>query len=732
MIKAFNAWLRKVGLTLFLLAVSCFSVFGQSQIITISQRDLANQGSINLSSYMWQYHIGDNPQWADSNYDDANWEPAYTIMKSGGMLDTHWSGIGWFRLHIYIDSTVTQLPIGLNFEDKGASEIYINGKLIKRIGIVSSDKKDEHPKINIPPFITSMQPGKDYVIAVRYSNHQYYNFLSSNYFDQANIYKGFTLSLGSFDIMYSNILEMQHHYFFYMLLLLGIAIGIFFIHLIMYIYYPDQKSNLFYGLTIGCFSIIIFSELQLNLTHSLHYYIVVLIIDLISFIWMGLLLLRFTYSLTKRTIPLHFYFLTAIGTILSVLTVFFVIRIRVIASIFLLINLAEAARILIIYFYQNRKGSVIIAVGFFTTIVLAGYQMLLNIGIINPIWEINGPLIAYYGILGTIIAMSIYLARVIANTNYNLKQKLSEVERLSGINRENDKRQAELLLSTERERAKSKEATLRAEAAELNLKVQEAESKALEAEHRRKTEELEEARKLQLSMLPEELPDINRIQLAVHMETATEVGGDYYDFYQVDDNEFTLAVGDATGHGLKAGTLVTAVKSLFPNIAEKEDIISVFHTYTKTIRRMNLGILYMALVMAKFKSLSDDKGKALFQLTISSAGMPPVLLYRAAEQTTHTILLKGMPLGTVPDFPYVQNKYELHENDVLLFMSDGFMELLNPQKEMIGMERTKDIFTEVAGQTPAKIIEHLNSTASDWKKDMLTRDDITFVVVKVG
>jgi serine phosphatase RsbU (regulator of sigma subunit) len=67
--------------------------------------------------------------------------------------------------------------------------------------------------------------------------------------------------------------------------------------------------------------------------------------------------------------------------------------------------------------------------------------------------------------------------------------------------------------------------------------------------------------------------------------------------------------------------------------------------------------------------------------------MPPVLLYRASEQTTHTILLKDRPLGAGPGFPYVKNKYELYEIDVLLFMSDGFMELLNPYKEMVGINR---------------------------------------------
>ncbi len=74
--------------------------------------------------------------------------------------------------------------------------------------------------------------------------------------------------------------------------------------------------------------------------------------------------------------------------------------------------------------------------------------------------------------------------------------------------------------------------------------------KFLQLENDRKTKELEEARQLQLSMLPKTLPQLPHLDIAVYMKTATEVGGDYYDFNVGMDGTLTVVIGDATGHGM--------------------------------------------------------------------------------------------------------------------------------------------------------------------------------------
>ncbi|MCI0664881.1 MAG: SpoIIE family protein phosphatase [Acidobacteria bacterium] len=142
----------------------------------------------------------------------------------------------------------------------------------------------------------------------------------------------------------------------------------------------------------------------------------------------------------------------------------------------------------------------------------------------------------------------------------------------------------------------------------------------LEAENELRAKELEEARKLQLSMVPKNIPQLPHLGIAAYMDTATEVGGDYYDFHLSEDGTLTVAVGDATGHGLKAGTLVTAMKSLFKTYAGEDNLPRVFQQFSRVLKEMNLRSLYMALTIVK---VGDHR------LDITSAGMPPILIYRS-------------------------------------------------------------------------------------------------------
>ena len=277
-----------------------------------------------------------------------------------------------------------------------------------------------------------------------------------------------------------------------------------------------------------------------------------------------------------------------------------------------------------------------------------------------------------------------------------------------------DRFQRYRLVQRERNRIQIREAELRAQAAE-------AEARAIKAENERKTHELEEARRLQLSMLPKQLPELPHLDIAVYMKTATEVGGDYYDFHVSLDGTLTVVIGDATGHGLKAGTMVTAAKSLFSSHAANPDILYTFGEMGRCIKLMDMHMLSMCLSIVK---ISHDKVK------ISSAGMPPALLYRNESRILEEIEIKGMPLGTFTDFPYEVRETTLNRGDTLLLMSDGFPELFNTKNELLGYDRVGDVFIQSAGDDVGDIIEHLKSAADDWSGDAPPKDDITFVVVK--
>ncbi|MEE9429908.1 MAG: SpoIIE family protein phosphatase [Melioribacteraceae bacterium] len=278
-----------------------------------------------------------------------------------------------------------------------------------------------------------------------------------------------------------------------------------------------------------------------------------------------------------------------------------------------------------------------------------------------------------------------------------------------------DRLQRKRLLHKAKERMKIQEAEHRAEAAELQ-------SRAMQAENDRKTKELEEARELQLSMLPKDLPNLPNLDIAVYMQTATEVGGDYYDFHVGMDGTLTVVVGDATGHGMKAGTMVITTKSLFNILAPNPDILTTFSEISRVIKGMQLHQLSMCLILLKIKG---------DQLFISSAAMPPALIYRKKNNAIEELFMKGMPLGAIKNFPYSLKESFLEKGDTILILSDGLPELMNKKNEMYGYDRTKSEFHSVGEKKPEEIVDHLKTSASQWVNGNNPDDDVTFVVIKV-
>ena len=244
----------------------------------------------------------------------------------------------------------------------------------------------------------------------------------------------------------------------------------------------------------------------------------------------------------------------------------------------------------------------------------------------------------------------------------------------------------------------------------------------MEVENTRKTEELEEARKLQMSMLPQDAPQLPNLDVAFKMQPATEVGGDYYDYNLTENEGLTIAIGDATGHGMNAGLVVSAVKSLFKTSTPDADNLETLDRISQGIKSMNLKRLYMAMTLVTFNHN---------RLELAGAGMPPALIYRADQNLVEEIFLEGMPLGGFIGAEREQASFELQQGDTLLLMSDGLPEMLNPEDEMLDYPKTKELFAEVASQSPQAIIDHLFNAGMSWAQERPPEDDVTLVVMKV-
>lgn len=255
-----------------------------------------------------------------------------------------------------------------------------------------------------------------------------------------------------------------------------------------------------------------------------------------------------------------------------------------------------------------------------------------------------------------------------------------------------------------------------------NTRMLDASQKQLSVEYERTTNELAAVREIQLSMLPRELPEHSAIDLSVTMTTATEVGGDYYDFVTADDGKLTFAIGDATGHGVRAGALVTASKLLFTTYAVRDDPASFLQRTSHALRGMNFPKLYMTMAVGKICEM---------ELEIAGAGMPPALLYRAATATVAHVTLKGIPLGSGFNGHYTSKRFPLGPGDVLVFMSDGLPEMFNAGNAMLGYEPVESELMSTASRPAPEILERITRRAEEWRAHSPLRDDVTVMVMKM-
>ena len=127
--------------------VCCFVAFmmllasaGQAQsneVFTLAAGSLQNGQAVELDKLGWKYAPGDDPQFADPQFDDRAWA---TLTDSAKPEDSGWHGSGWFRLHLRVAPELANVPLNLEMAHLGASEVYLNGKLIKRFGVVGDRK----------------------------------------------------------------------------------------------------------------------------------------------------------------------------------------------------------------------------------------------------------------------------------------------------------------------------------------------------------------------------------------------------------------------------------------------------------------------------------------------------------------------------------------------------------------------------------------------------------------
>lgn len=225
-------------------------------------------------------------------------------------------------------------------------------------------------------------------------------------------------------------------------------------------------------------------------------------------------------------------------------------------------------------------------------------------------------------------------------------------------------------------------------------------------EQLRMRDELQYARELQIAMLPEFAPRLDWVDVAGMSIPATEVGGDYFDYF-VEDGRIAMVCGDVAGHGMASGLVLVSLRSGFTllrdSLHKPAEVLGRLHDLiAQTSRRRMLATVAVVL-------LDRDAKRA----TIASAGHPPILVRR--NGSIRAIELFAPPLGVRLPVDIPEVTLDLAPGDVFVLHSDGVYEARNERDESYGLDRLSDL-----------VLAHPSDASAESLRDAIARDVETF------
>jgi serine phosphatase RsbU (regulator of sigma subunit) len=230
------------------------------------------------------------------------------------------------------------------------------------------------------------------------------------------------------------------------------------------------------------------------------------------------------------------------------------------------------------------------------------------------------------------------------------------------------------------------------------------------------------ARSMQQASLPKEVPTLEGWQIAPYYQPAREVGGDFYDFFELEDGQIGLAVGDATGKGVPAALAVTASCSMLRAVAQDSG-----YSPGEVLGRVNETLVARIppnMFVTCFYAILDPNSCTL---SYANAGHDLPYLWHAGA--AEELRARGMPLGLMPGMEYEEKQIVLQEGDSALLYTDGLVEAHDPQREMFGFPRLQALVAEHGEQQALGdfLMEELYSFVGEsWEQE----DDITLVTLR--
>ncbi len=233
--------------------------------------------------------------------------------------------------------------------------------------------------------------------------------------------------------------------------------------------------------------------------------------------------------------------------------------------------------------------------------------------------------------------------------------------------------------------------------------------------------DLKRAEQIQKSLLPQEVPKIKGYEMYGYSQPAEIVGGDFYDYFQFDEEDFGASIGDASGHGLPAALLVRdVVIGLRMGLAREMRLVHTIRKLNQVIQRSTYATNFVSLFIGEIESDGH-----LFYV---NAGHPPPFLISGND--IHDLKATGLTLGFMPEIDLTRSYIFMKPGSILTLYSDGIAERQDKFEDQYGMDKFKKLVAENQNKSAKDIVNIIFNAVYDFGGRTSWEDDATVIVIK--
>jgi sigma-B regulation protein RsbU (phosphoserine phosphatase) len=235
--------------------------------------------------------------------------------------------------------------------------------------------------------------------------------------------------------------------------------------------------------------------------------------------------------------------------------------------------------------------------------------------------------------------------------------------------------------------------------------------------------EMETARHIQSSILPDKVPEIDRLEISAVYNPMRAVAGDFYEFIEISRHEAGILLADVSGHGVPAALIASMIKIAMQSVigAAKDP-----HEVMSLLAEILGDQLHEQFLTAAYLYIDSKNNVARY----TAAGHPPLLYWNSNEEKLESVESNGLIIGIPAETSYPVHEFTFNKNDLFLIYTDGLTETMNDAEEEFGSHRLDDLIRSNNNLRAGELSKLLLKELELWQpKNLPQQDDITFIIV---